>query len=358
MAAPAAHARRPGLRRRGPPATEDFIRGAARRRGAAGPADRRLPGVLPPVRGLVVRAGVRWLLSTVPTAMIFDDHDVIDDWNTSRDWVREMRATGWWDERIVGGFMSYWCFQHLGNLSPEDRDEDAVLPRGARRRRATPAPIVRDFAFRADREVAGARWSYRRDVGRTRLVMMDSRAGRVLEPGRALDGRRRGVGLHRGSGRTATSTTCCWAPRCRSSSGAGMHCLEAWNEAVSDGAWGRLPRRRRAPAPGPRPRALGRVRRLAARARAPARARSPRGATAAAPGSVVLLSGDVHHAYLAEARRSGGRPRARRSTRRCARRCATRWTRASGARSAGASRAAPSASGARWRARPAWRTSR
>jgi phosphodiesterase/alkaline phosphatase D-like protein len=27
---------------------------------------------------------VRWLLSTVPTSMIFDDHDVIDDWNTSR----------------------------------------------------------------------------------------------------------------------------------------------------------------------------------------------------------------------------------------------------------------------------------
>ena len=26
---------------------------------------------------------VRWLLSTVPTAMIFDDHDVHDDWNTS-----------------------------------------------------------------------------------------------------------------------------------------------------------------------------------------------------------------------------------------------------------------------------------
>ena len=29
---------------------------------------------------------VRWLLSTVPTAMIFDDHDVHDDWNTSQSW--------------------------------------------------------------------------------------------------------------------------------------------------------------------------------------------------------------------------------------------------------------------------------
>ena len=31
---------------------------------------------------------IRWLLSTVPSAMVFDDHDVHDDWNTSRDWVR------------------------------------------------------------------------------------------------------------------------------------------------------------------------------------------------------------------------------------------------------------------------------
>ena len=27
----------------------------------------------------------RWLLSTLPSAMIFDDHDIRDDWNTSAD---------------------------------------------------------------------------------------------------------------------------------------------------------------------------------------------------------------------------------------------------------------------------------
>lgn len=39
---------------------------------------------------------VRWLLSTVPSCMIFDDHDVIDDWNTSAAWVEDMRALPWW----------------------------------------------------------------------------------------------------------------------------------------------------------------------------------------------------------------------------------------------------------------------
>jgi hypothetical protein len=37
--------------------------------------------------------------------------------------------------------------------------------------------------FKADREVEGTRWSYCRDIGSARLVMVDSRAGRVLDPG-------------------------------------------------------------------------------------------------------------------------------------------------------------------------------
>ena len=59
---------------------------------------------------------VRWLLSTLPTAMIFDDHDVRDDWNTSHAWRVDMQQTDWWEERITGALMSYWIYQHLGNL--------------------------------------------------------------------------------------------------------------------------------------------------------------------------------------------------------------------------------------------------
>ncbi|MGN6574796.1 MAG: DUF7800 domain-containing protein, partial [Nocardioides sp.] len=57
----------------------------------------------------------RWLLSTLPSAMIFDDHDIRDDWNTSLSWHREINATPWWHDRIVGGLASYWVYQHLGN---------------------------------------------------------------------------------------------------------------------------------------------------------------------------------------------------------------------------------------------------
>src|SRR5437016_1319696 len=43
---------------------------------------------------------IRWLLSTVPSVMIFDDHEIIDDWNTSESWRLDMRSRPWWRGRI------------------------------------------------------------------------------------------------------------------------------------------------------------------------------------------------------------------------------------------------------------------
>ncbi|MDQ5856562.1 MAG: alkaline phosphatase D family protein, partial [Actinomycetota bacterium] len=60
---------------------------------------------------------VRWLLSTMPTAMIMDDHDLRDDWNTSRAWRGQMAQVPWWRQRVIGALGSYWIYQHLGNMS-------------------------------------------------------------------------------------------------------------------------------------------------------------------------------------------------------------------------------------------------
>ena len=49
---------------------------------------------------------IRWLLSSVPSLMVFDDHDVIDDWNISWQWLKDARETPWWGARITGAFMS------------------------------------------------------------------------------------------------------------------------------------------------------------------------------------------------------------------------------------------------------------
>ncbi len=245
---------------------------------------------------------VRWLLSTIPTAMIFDDHDVHDDWNISRSWVADSRAKGWWDERIVGGFMSYWIYQHLGNLPRSELEEDSLYER-VRAAEGDAGPILREFAFCADREAAGTRWSYHRDLGRTRLLVIDSRAGRVLEPGARsmLDEDEWGWVEEHASGDFDHLLLGTSLPAFL---GCAMHEVEAWSEAVCDGAWGRAAAR-----VGERIRQAldlehwaafrGSFERLVALLERVASA--PR-----APGSIVLLSGDVHHAYLARVRFGSG----------------------------------------------------
>ena len=55
---------------------------------------------------------IRWLMSTVPTAMIFDDHDIRDDWNTSASWRVEVNA-----ESRGGGTESRPAWRRTGSIS-------------------------------------------------------------------------------------------------------------------------------------------------------------------------------------------------------------------------------------------------
>ncbi len=99
---------------------------------------------------------VRWLLSTIPTSMIFDDHDVRDDWNTSWEWRRDIQATDWWAERIVGALSSYWVYQHLGNLSPAELATNELYQQ-VRNLDGDAEPLLRAFAEAADKEADGAK---------------------------------------------------------------------------------------------------------------------------------------------------------------------------------------------------------
>jgi len=240
---------------------------------------------------------VRWLFSTVSTAMIFDDHDVSDDWNISRSWVEETRREPWWHERIVGAFMSYWIYQHIGNLSPRELVEDGRLAeiQGAE----DPSAALREFSVKADREAEGTRWSYYRDLGRTRLIVMDSRAGRVLDDGprKMVDDAEFAWIEEHASGHfdhllLATTIPLFLAP--------GMHHLEAASEAVCDGAWGarasNLMEKVRRGVDLEHWAAFNHsFRRLVELTRAVGT-----GELGPAPASITVLGGDVHHAYLAE----------------------------------------------------------
>lgn len=70
-------------------------------------------------------AAVRRVLAHVPTAMIFDDHDISDDWNLSREW--EEAAYGHpFSRRVIGNaLIGYLVHQGWGNR-PEAFDDDCM----------------------------------------------------------------------------------------------------------------------------------------------------------------------------------------------------------------------------------------
>ena len=242
---------------------------------------------------------VRWLLSTVPSCMIFDDHDVIDDWNTSESWQREIRATSWWHERVLGGLTSYWVYQHLGNLSPGELAEDPLF--SAVRAADDGITELRKFAERADQDPTAARWSYRRDFGRVRLLMADTRAARVLpEQRRAMLDEEEMAWLRAQAfaGGTASYDHLLIGSSLPWLLPPAIHDAERWNAALCAGArgerWARLSESLRQRADlehwAAFPDSFRELTDLVEEV-----AWAPE-----APASVCVLSGDVHHAYVAE----------------------------------------------------------
>ncbi|RLL66595.1 alkaline phosphatase D family protein [Streptomyces sp. Z26] len=247
---------------------------------------------------------VRWLLSTVPSCMIFDDHDVIDDWNTSEAWQRDIRATSWWRERLLGGLTSYWVYQHLGNLSPGELAEDPVFT--AVREAGDGTELLREFAARADADPEVTRWSYRRDFGRVRLLMADTRAARVLaEQDRAmLDAdemkwlREQALTDRAAYDHLLIGSSLPWLLP------PAIHGVESWNAALCAGSrgprWARFGERLRRASDlehwAAFPRSFEELAALIAEV----------SLGEDAPATVCVLSGDVHHAYVAEPRADAG----------------------------------------------------
>jgi phosphodiesterase/alkaline phosphatase D-like protein len=127
-------------------------------------------------------AEIRWLMSTVPTAMIFDDHDVRDDWNTSSAWRAWVTAQPWWRERIRAALAAYWIYQHIGNLPPKERHSDPIW-RAVQDADGDTWPVLQAMAGAADADPSAIRWSFRWDLDGVRLVMVDTRCGRILTEG-------------------------------------------------------------------------------------------------------------------------------------------------------------------------------
>jgi PhoD-like phosphatase len=251
---------------------------------------------------------VRWMLSTIPTSMMFDDHEINDKWNTSQSWLDKMRQTDWYETRIIGGLMAYWIYQHLGNLSPAELAKDETYQRICETRQGSTA--VRDMARAAEGNKGLSRFSYCRDLGPARLIMMDARTGRQLQADRRQI-------MTNGEWQWVRSNADGQYEHLMLASSLpfllpyGMHHIEAWSEAVTNGAWGK------------------RLCRLGERIRLTADLdhwacfqRSYRdfedlvidvasGRRGQPPASLLLFGGDVHHCWVSEVTLPDDAPRTR-----------------------------------------------
>ncbi len=242
---------------------------------------------------------VRWLLSTVPTAMIFDDHEIHAEWRISEGWIEEMYQEPWFEQHIRCGLMAYWVFQHIGNLAPADLERDGVFR--ALMDCEDGGDVLASHMSGAGRQRGHSRWSFARRFGEAQLVVIDSRAGREVATGqRELISASEWEWVRAQASSPArhvflaTSVPLLLAP--------GLHHVQAWDEALTEGAWGGVGA------------AVGEwLRRLTVMDHWASFQRSfRRFATLLAdlatgelgearPASVVVLSGDVHHCYLAQA---------------------------------------------------------
>jgi hypothetical protein len=252
---------------------------------------------------------VRWLMSNIPSSMVFDDHEMIDDWNTSAAWRAEVTTTDWWHRRICGGLVSYWVYQHLGNLSPHELSENATWQAIQRSGSDDAGPMLDEMARAADVEPDTVRWSYVRHWGPARLIMVDSRAGRVLEEGdrRILDDQEFGWveaavqnAVTDGVDHLLIGTSLPWLlPH-------SVHDLERWNETLSvrhaGRPLGRLAEKLRQAADLEHWAAFGHSFERLGRTLVSL----GRGEMGRAPATALVLSGDVHHAYVAELVEPGG----------------------------------------------------
>jgi hypothetical protein len=240
---------------------------------------------------------IRWLFANVSTSMLWDDHDMSDDWNISESWVAEMRERSWWHRRQIGCIASYWIYQHIGNLSPAALGEDEVYAKVRGNQHAE--EVLFDWAERIESNGKGARWSFCRDLNGTRAVFVDSRAGRILKEGarRMVDDEEWEWIVDQTEGdfdHLLVATTVPWllSP--------GLDRLEAWNEKACEGTQGRLIAKQAEKLRrgvdfdhwGCFSHSFQALRDLLGDVAAGRRGRKP--------ASVVVMAGDVHHAYLCE----------------------------------------------------------
>ncbi len=122
--------------------------------------------------------GIRQVLAVIPTCMIFDDHEITNSWNTSPDWRASALRHGL-EPMLVDGLVAYWVYQGWGNPGAQSEANNALaaLMQEATQRGEDALERLRATVRKAVYEEIAPRWHY--DIPTMPpIFVMDVRADR------------------------------------------------------------------------------------------------------------------------------------------------------------------------------------
>ena len=133
----------------------------------------------------------RKVLANIPSFMIFDDHEVTDDWNLNHYWTQLVNTSSdpyqMWPSAITDAMAAYWVYQGMGNLRmsfvPEEQDARShkILDETTTGRDALPQlrTLLWGAGVAGEKSHHALQWHYELPISPTFLVA-DSRTRRRL----------------------------------------------------------------------------------------------------------------------------------------------------------------------------------
>ncbi|MCG3845908.1 alkaline phosphatase D family protein [Photobacterium damselae] len=115
---------------------------------------------------------VQRLFSHIPTYMIFDDHDITDDWNLTVGWEHAAYSNLFSRQIIGNGLIAYWLCQGWGN-APEYFGDEFQLPI----RCYFANPTYENQSILIDQLYRFERWHYTIEI-KPKVVVLDTRTRR------------------------------------------------------------------------------------------------------------------------------------------------------------------------------------
>jgi hypothetical protein len=70
--------------------------------------------------------GIQQVFAAIPTFMMFDDHEILNNWNSWPTWCAEVLQQGK-EQTLVDGLLAYWVYQGWGNLLPQAHTSHPLL---------------------------------------------------------------------------------------------------------------------------------------------------------------------------------------------------------------------------------------